>query len=58
MSIEGLEVRGEKTRMAAEPEGDLEDIILNTNIPDRTTRVGADLQNEYRVRLRDFLVKN
>lgn len=32
MSIEGPEIQGEKTRMAAEPEGDLEDIVLNDNI--------------------------
>lgn len=56
MSIEGLENRGKKTQMAAE--GDLEDIILNTSIPDRTTRVGVDLPNEYRTRLGNFLVKN
>lgn len=44
--------------MAAEPEGDLEGIILDTNIPDQTTIIGADLPNEYGVRLRDFFVKN
>lgn len=58
MSIEGLEVRGERTRMVAEPYGDLEDIILDTNMLDRTTRVGADLPKEYGARLKDFLIKN
>lgn len=58
MSIEGLEVRGKKTRMTTEPEGDLEGIIFDTSTPDRTTRIGADLPNEYRAWLRDFLIKN
>lgn len=44
--------------MATKPEGDLEDVILDASIPDRTTRVGADLPNEYRTRLGNFLVKN
>lgn len=58
MLIEGLEARGERAQVAAEPLGDLENIILNTDIPDRTTRVGADLLKEYRTRLRNFLIEN
>lgn len=44
--------------MIAEPEGELKDIILDTDILDGTTRVGVDLPKEFKAQLRDFLTKN
>lgn len=58
MSIEGLESQGRETRIAAEPEGDLEDVILDASIPDQTTRIGVDLPYEYKAQLGNFLTNN
>lgn len=58
ISIDSLEVQDERTRVLAEPGGELEDIVLNPDTPDETTRVGLDLLKEFKVRLRDFLVEN
>lgn len=58
MSINSLEVRDERTRVLAEPGGELKDIVLNPDRPDKTTRVGLDLPREFKVRLWDFLVEN
>lgn len=57
MSIESLEVQDERVRVAAEPGGELKDIILNTDTPDRTTWVGLNLPIEFKTPLRDFLIK-
>lgn len=48
ISIEGLEVRDERAQVIAEPKGELEDIILDTDIPDGITQVGADLPKEFK----------
>lgn len=49
MSIDSLEVRDEKARVLAELGGELEDIVLNPDMPDETTRVGSDLPGEFKV---------
>lgn len=44
--------------MVAKLGGELEDIILDSNVPDRVTQVGSDLPKEFKRKLLNFLIEN
>lgn len=58
MVIDILEVQDERTRVVTERGGELEDVILDSNAPDRVTWVGSDMLKEFKRQIPDFLIKN
>lgn len=48
ITIESLKVRDERTRVVVEPEGELKDVILDSDTPDIVTQVGSDLSGEFK----------
>lgn len=58
ITIDSLEVWDEGALAVAGPRGELEDVTLNTDTPEGVTRVRADLPEEFKAQLRDFLIRN